>query len=1206
MSIDTTNPYVGLRPFHAEESLLFFGRHEQTLELLQRLHEHNFVAVVGSSGCGKSSLLKAGLIPALKGGYLVDDSDKWLIAVMKPGKSPVYYLAESILHQIDSNIKISEIKKFVTRIEEEGVDAILDLVTPLHNKEKTNFFLLVDQFEELFRFSMDGKDASREDEAIDFVNIILELSLQKIIPFYVVFTMRSDFIGDCAQFHDLPEAMNKSQYLVPRLNRRQLKMVIEGPARLYGGKFNSNLTSKLLNDLGKVKDELPLLQHALMRIWHYEMQTDKSGELDIEDYNKIGGIENALSQHADEALDDMNEKEVEMSKDIFKALTDIDESGRKIRRPVLYSELKELTGATEKQLDTVIDHFIKDKRSFLILGNVGDTNEKIIDISHESLIRQWDTLGEWVDEEAEFANNYKQLDEARRLHDAQKKDLLSGSELHLALDWFNKFQPKAVWANRYKEGFEESQTYLLNSEKQDKHLQKRKRVYLYGFITILILIIGFSAWYGLRESNRNSAFNLHFAAQNVLDKDPTLALQGEILAFEKFSDSAFFIAQKDIYNKNSIYNITGRISNKKIAFFETDDNGNLIIAVDSVGGATIYNKTGEVKYQFKLPNDSLNIKKPDDALNRITAITFIDNNEKVLIGGYNGSLYRYDMNDKKWEAIYNRRIIDTIIGDSIIVKLETIRSVTTVNKTIKFYTGSGLVQSTDGKNWKKYRFTQPIAGIEFSGSGEMAIFTSNYFTIGDLKNLKNKQYNSYLKYLDKNSAEEINGSKITSEFSDNRNKLLIGYLENSAAIWDQTTKELTPFKGQRDAVNFVSFVPTNNDYFFIGTNDNVLSLLDTNGVLVQEFIGHTDRIYHIQMGNNNTVESYSYDGTIRKWKIKEAMNVSKSLFEDSKIEQVIWSYDDNEVIARDFKSMRKWNLGVETQEIDSLFPSHSELGYDYISALVMAPDRQSFFVGNYSLTAYLFDRNGQKSAKFKHENAGYARLSAASISQDGGLIVTAFENDVYLWDKEGNLIKKYSGHSSRVRSVVISPDNKFIISGSEDNTTKLWSTAGKNSVLWSIPSKNVVSSVAFSPSGNKIITGSFDKRVFHINANDPDSIMQLYGNEDSVVQVIFGEKHIVAIYRNGTAVIWDANRFGIIKELNDNSYRIQCASLNPITNQLVTGDDNGLIRFWDLNPSMSLEEFLKNNGLDMSGDYDEIEMSSEDYIIHKLNNFENK
>src|SRR6266540_1927350 len=489
---DSSNPFVGLRPFESDESLLFFGRQEQTLELLQRLHQHHFVAVVGSSGSGKSSLIRAGLIPSLKAGYLVDDRDRWMITIMKPGQSPLYNLAETILNQLKPGTDTSSVISFLKRMKEEGVDAVLDIIKPLWKTENTNFFLLVDQFEELFRFSMEQKEVVKRDDAIDFVNIMLELSRQADLPVYVVITMRSDFIGDCAQFFGLPEAMNQSQYLVPRLNRVQLKSAIEGPVKLYGGKISPALTSRLLNDSGTVKDELPLLQHALMRTWDHEMNMHKSGELDMPDYESIGGIEKALSNHADEALRGMSEQEI--------------------------------TGADREQLLAIINRFIEDKRSFLVINKAGEQDDYVIDISHESLIRQWSTLSGWVDEETEASKNYLRLVESSNLYHDKKKDFLTGSELQLALQWCKEFKPVLVWAQRYNKGFEESMQYLQESEKEWEIIQRKKKagkrnrqVSLLGSGAIIILVIFLGMVLKSKEDERDAkeSYEQAYAAENL-------------------------------------------------------------------------------------------------------------------------------------------------------------------------------------------------------------------------------------------------------------------------------------------------------------------------------------------------------------------------------------------------------------------------------------------------------------------------------------------------------------------------------------------------------------------------------------------------------------------------------------------------------------------------------------------------------------------
>lgn len=496
MSVEKFNSFVGLRPFESEESILFFGRQEQTVELLQRLHKNHFVGVVGSSGSGKSSLIRAGLIPGLKAGYLVNERDNWLISICKPGEGPLYNLAFALLSELQKDISLDAVNDCVQRIKEEGSDAIIELFQDVFNENRTNLFILIDQFEELFRFSMESKSSSARDEAIDFVNILLELAARAELPVYVVITMRSDFIGDCSQFYGLPEALNQSQYLVPRPTRAQLKNAIEGPVRLYGGKINPSLTSRLLNDVQNVRDELPLLQHVLMRIWDHEVRVDNNSELDLGDYYAVGGIEKALSLHADEAMAAMSDEEKQVAKLLFQSLTTTDDGGRKIRRPAHLTELLALTGVTREKILKIIDHFNSDGRAFLVVNASSNINDPLIDISHESLIRQWETLSGWVDEETGSARIYMRLSEAAALYKENKKDLINGTELQVAMDWRDMHCPNITWAGRYNDLYIETMAFLDNSsikfekDKKDQQKQIRRKKRSTGIVVgILCLLV---------------------------------------------------------------------------------------------------------------------------------------------------------------------------------------------------------------------------------------------------------------------------------------------------------------------------------------------------------------------------------------------------------------------------------------------------------------------------------------------------------------------------------------------------------------------------------------------------------------------------------------------------------------------------------------------------------------------------------------------
>ncbi|MEB4590725.1 AAA family ATPase [Candidatus Thiothrix sp. Deng01] len=311
------NPFVGLRPFESSDSLYYFGRGEQVKTLLRQLHQRRFVAVVGSSGSGKSSLVRAGLIPQLEAGFLVQHRDQWLVARMKPGEAPLGNLVESLLAVLPKNTPHPDLPpqgvkeqegasldrssdsslpsplageglgmggnsgELLSAIREQGSRAILDLLTPYLADSDANLFVLVDQFEELFRFGLEQGRAAQRQEAEEFVGLLLALARQDVLPVYVCLTMRSDFLGDCDAFYGLPEAINQSQFLAPRLTRSQRQEVITYPVQLAGARIAPRLVDRLLNENLDTRDDLPVLQHVLMRTWDVWQAAGGEEPLDI-------------------------------------------------------------------------------------------------------------------------------------------------------------------------------------------------------------------------------------------------------------------------------------------------------------------------------------------------------------------------------------------------------------------------------------------------------------------------------------------------------------------------------------------------------------------------------------------------------------------------------------------------------------------------------------------------------------------------------------------------------------------------------------------------------------------------------------------------------------------------------------------------------------------------------------------------------------
>ena len=318
-----TNPFPGLRPFESNESALFFGRDEQCDELLARLGRHRLVAVVGASGSGKSSLVRAGLLPALQRGYLPAAGSSWQIAVFRPGGSPLANLTDALIGASTAEASAAGVNRDgITRLLASSSLGLVAAAERLLGGAGGSLLLVVDQFEEIFRFRDLSGSREAEEAAVECVSLLLGATSQSEVPVYIVLTMRSDYLGDCARFSGLPEAMNDSQFLVPRMTREQLREAIEGPVAVGGGRIAPRLVQRLLHDVDALAgrtmrarteeaakldeydhDQLPVLQHALMRVWDVSKDVRAAGgEIDLEHYElpPVETIHHALDRHADE------------------------------------------------------------------------------------------------------------------------------------------------------------------------------------------------------------------------------------------------------------------------------------------------------------------------------------------------------------------------------------------------------------------------------------------------------------------------------------------------------------------------------------------------------------------------------------------------------------------------------------------------------------------------------------------------------------------------------------------------------------------------------------------------------------------------------------------------------------------------------------------------------------------------------------------
>jgi tetratricopeptide (TPR) repeat protein len=589
--VDTslTNPFPGLRPFREEEEFLFFGREGQVDVIVDKLAAKRFLAVVGTSGSGKSSLVNCGLRPALRRGVMASAGSAWRMAQFRPGSHPIQALARSLAQPglLFSQYDLSEqaLEGIIEATLSMGNVGVVDVFEQAHFTGQENLLLVVDQFEELFRFnrplsSVTGDDAQQmNEESVAFVNLLLKAA-QSEHPIYVVLTMRSDFLGDCVRFPGLPEAVNEGQFLIPRLTREERRAAISGPILVGGAEISSVLRTRLVNDVGDNPDQLSILQHALNRTWA-QWQRGRHGNepISLSHYDAIGTMAHALDQHAEMAFAELTtERQKRICEVVFQALTAKGSDARGVRRPTDFVTLCAIAGAEPSEVAAVLEVFREPDRSFLMppaAELVG--SETIIDISHESLMRVWNRLKEWVKREADSAAQYRRLAQSAILHARGSAGLMTDPELALMLEWQQSWQPTDAWAERYSSSLAQAIEFLERSrnerdrlldEQETARRRKLRQTQWVAFVLAVLAIVSLSlAYVAWRQKSRADA-NLKSATQAV---EASLSSAGSQQAREAAELPEMELFREDLLGKAERFYtaIAEQNSNNKELRFET-------------------------------------------------------------------------------------------------------------------------------------------------------------------------------------------------------------------------------------------------------------------------------------------------------------------------------------------------------------------------------------------------------------------------------------------------------------------------------------------------------------------------------------------------------------------------------------------------------------------------------------------------------------
>jgi len=1054
------NPYKGLRAFGEADAHDFFGREALIQQLLIRMGEggdlSRFLAVVGPSGSGKSSVVGAGLVPALRRGAL-PGSENWYIVQLAPGAHPFEELETALLH-----IAVSPPESLASQLRQDNRGLLRAADRCLPEDPSVELVLVIDQFEEVFTL---GQDEAARAHLLDS---LVTAALDERSRLRMVITLRADFIDRPLEYVDFGELLRQRSEFVLPLTPDELERAILGPAERLGLQLETGLVPAMMYDVGGQPGVLPLLQYALTELF----ETRENRWLTRAAYESIGGVLGALGRRAEDVFTSLDEAGQETARQLFLRLVTLGEGAEDTRRRVLRAEIETLHGSQLSAIPKTIASF--GKARLLTFDRDPITRAPTMEVAHEAILREWTRLRDWLSESRAVVRLQRQLATAASEWEHAQRDssfLLTGAKLEqyegwsanppVALTQHEIDYLEASIVSREQRQTEETARHereletvgkLAEAEKARAEEQTRsvKRLRLRAALLAgALALASIAAIFAGVFADRNGTL----AIQNA-----SIAGTAQAEAQSRATAEANAVQQRQVAQQQALLARARELSAASLSNLNVDPERSILLALQAV------NETYGADHTV--------LPEAEDALHRAVMaararLTLCCHADSLVTAAYSPDGRRIATASQDGTA----KIWDAATGEELIT-LGTVDESNAVNLLAYSPDGTRIVTGHDDHTAKVWDAATGSVTLTLSGHED---YVNSVAYSPDGAHIATTSGDNTLKMWDAVTGEELytlSESLNSVAFSPDGKRFATAGWDNTARIWDVATgRQSVEFSGHTNAVSKVAFSPDGTRLATV-SDDNTARVWDAITGAQQLLLNLPASGLGVAFSpDGNQLATSGFNGAAALWDATSGKELLTLLGHSSAIYDVSFSPDGTRLATAGRDNTAKvWDITPSRESLAFLAADLPGI----VSSLAYSPDGTQLATANNDQGRIWDAATSRLLVTLLGHSSDTNRVV---FSSDGTRLVTTSDDmTATVWDAAtGKVLLTLNGHTARVVAAAFSPDGKSLATLSDDGTARIWDASTGREMLTVSWFEGFVTDIAFSPDGRYIATAGFAK-----------------------------------------------------------------------------------------------------------------------------------